>query len=256
MYLAMKTISAKLIVAVAFLFCLATHADEPNTSHASLPVVSATELDTLSAANIRQNYPDGISVFRSNLSHGLKTKLERLTEDGYTVTYLNTDSGVLQRLTREVINKSNITRYLIMAYDGTLGCSMFFSQEFVPHIMRHNGEPVISGIKGLTELTPEQLTEVRDNHHLWNNLGYETGTEHPEAIKNWLANSAKATNSITRSALSDCKVHLDNNQQSLVDQLISLDYLSNAVRGLFYTKQGHKVTHYRQLAVETLPKEK
>ena len=244
------------MIALAFVACLAARAGDIMADQVSLPVVSLTELDSLSTSSIKQHYPNGISVFRSNLSHGLKVKLERLIEENYKIVYLNTDSSTLQRLTQEVISKSNITRFLITAYDGNPGCSLFFSQEFIPHIMRENGKPAISGVKELTDLSSDQLSNIRDNHHLWNNLGYDTGTEPPETIKNWLTNSAKATHSINRSALSDCKVSLNDKQQELVDQLISLDYLSNAVRGLFYTKQGIKVTHYRQLAVETLPKNK
>ena len=252
----MRKISAKLVVALMFVICLTSRAGEVGASQTFVPVVSATELNALSAANIRQNYPNGISVFRLNLSHRLKAKLERLIKEDYKIVYLNTDSITLQRLTREVISKSNITRFLIMAYDGNPGCSLYFSQEFIPHVMRQNEESAISGIKRLPELTPEQLSDVRDDHHLWNNLGYDAGTEPPEAVKNWLTNSARATHSINRSALSDCKVYLNDKQQELVDQLISLDYLSNAVRGLFYTKQGIKVTHYRQLAVATLPNDR
>lgn len=254
MYLVMRTISVKLIVAAAYLSCLTIHAEETKTSHAPLPVVSIRELDTLSATNIRQHYPDGIAVFRLNLLPGLKAKLDQLEKEGYTITYLGTDSKALQALTSEVISKSNITRYLLMAYDSNPGCSMFFSQEFIPHIMRREGQSAIADIEDLAKLTPEQLSGIKDNHHLWKDLGYETGTGLSQEVENWVANSAKAASAINRSALSDCKVHLDKKQQTIVNQLISLDYLSNAVQGLFYSGQGINVTHYRQLAVETLPK--
>ena len=122
----MQKITAKLVIALALLFCLAAQAGKEESDQTYLPVVSATELDTLSATNIRQHYPNGISIFRSNLSYGLKEKLAQLAEENYTIVYLNTNDRELQRLTKEVINKSNISRFLITAYDGNPGVFALF----------------------------------------------------------------------------------------------------------------------------------
>ena len=241
---------ATLCYSLILLFSASVFAESPVNVEA--PLVSATELDTLSPSTIIKRYPQGVSVQSSNLSPALKKKLEEMQRSGYEISFVKPDMAEFQVLTQQVIKKNGISRFLIKAYGENPGCSVYFQQEFIPYAMRKEGASSINSIRELEQQSTEALKQVYQNHHGWRNIGFTGMDTATSSITTWINSAAQATESISKAALKDCRVSLKTDQLKIVSQMITLDYLTNAVKGQFYHSLGVPLTHYRLMALESL----
>ena len=246
---------AKIFTVISFvLISLCTYQAQAEVNQELPPLASATELEVLDQSEIRQRYPKGLSIFSNTLTPSLKSKLEALSKDGFTINWVRPNIQELQALTHSAIKKSGISYFLVKAYGERPGCSPFFQNEFLPFVLRKNNATDVTSLKKLKDHSASYYSSVLEQHHLWKNIGYRNMTRADSAVQEWIVSASKVTESISQSALMDCKVSLDSEQLVIINRLITLDYLSNAVRGLFYKKLGTPLTHYRQLAVDSLNK--
>ena len=118
--------------------------------------------------------------------------------------------------------------------------------------MRKEGASSISSIRELEQQSTEVLKQVYQNHHGWKNIGFTEMSAATPSITKWINSAAQATESISKAALKDCRVSLQPDQLKVVSQMITLDYLTNAVKGQFYHSLGVPLTHYRLMALGSL----
>ena len=72
------------------------------------------------------------------------------------------------------------------------------------------------------------------------------------ALKNWLQQQALSIKPQINAMTSICGLNLSNDQKEQLSLLMVLEYLSEAVRGLYYYRKQAPLTFYRQLAIKSL----
>ncbi|WP_236631468.1 hypothetical protein [Endozoicomonas numazuensis] len=219
-----------------------------------LPLVSATELDPLTTSDIHKRYPKGFRIFTNNITPLLRKKLNRLTTTDYQVQYVQPDGNELRKITLSVVQNDGFSHFLVKVLGEKPGCSPFLSQEMTEYGTRKHGRPLIKKISKLPSLTTKDLLSLIQDHHWWINVGYENYQNTPEVVTSWLHQAGYDNAKLINAGLKDCSVTLSKAQLDEFSQLTALSYLNNAVRGLFYSKQGSSITHYRTVAVESLNK--
>ena len=224
-------------------------ADSSKSEADNPPLVSATMLDTKTATEISERYPEGITIYSDNLSTTLESQLGELERSGYKVVRTHQNNALLQQLTTSVIEKSNLEPFLRRVYTENPGCPGYMSKELLIYGLRSITPSSLDTFQQLTESDYRQLI---NRHHFWRNLGFEDKASASEAVTHWLERNARSTSAEHSAMLDSCGLQLNHSKLELFGQLVGLDYLSNAVRGLFYRNQNRPLTHYRQVAVDTL----
>jgi hypothetical protein len=102
-------------------------------------------------------------------------------------------------------------------------------------------------------LTPAQLESLYEQSHFWKNLGFFYESR-PKELDRWISIQQPFAEKLIADYLIEKKISASPKQCQLFAKLCCLDVLSNAVRGMYYSKKGAKLTFYRQVALETLDK--
>lgn len=235
----------------------------PKHQRHSIPLVSARYLERLSSEIITKNYPHGVKVLMLNATMSLKKKLKKLESKDFKVIWLVQDNKEMEALAMKVVSQKNYTsllRFLSRAY-GASGagaqmqvsvCPVFLKKEFIPYVIRETRPIHELSLQTLGDYSSDFYQRFLVNHYFWNDLGYPGMVEVPERIQDWIIQSVPAIKKINQLALGTCRANLPLDKFSFVSQLIALDYLSNAVRGLYYQNHQGQLHRYRKLAVETL----
>ncbi len=217
---------------------------------AQLPLVSATELDDLSDKELAKKYPSGFSVDKTRASSALKEKLARLENRGLKIINASATPQELRALTDEIMKKGSVKRYfeLVQGRDGS-GFQHYLSNELLPY-----------GFRSIPNLNKRELEDLQDKviayifqtSHYWNNIGYNSYNNAPLNLKDWVKQQALTINSDIKLMSKICDIKLNNQQIGQLSMLMTLEYLSEAVRGLYYFKRQAPLTFYRQLAIRSL----
>ena len=157
-------------------------------------------------------------------------------------------------MTVSVVQNDGFSHFLIKVLGEKPGCAPFLSQEMMEYGTRKNGRPLIKKISKLPSLTTKDLQSLAQEHHWWINIGYDGYQSAPQAVMGWLHKAGSDNTKLISAGLKDCSVTLTKAQLDEFSQLTALSYLNNTVRGLFYSKQGSSLTHYRTVAVDSLNK--
>ena len=108
---------------------------------APLPLVSATELDPLTAKTIKQRYPEGFRIFTTNITPLLRKKLKKLATENYNVLFIQPDNRELRQLALSVIQHDGFNTFLVKVFGEQPGCSPFLSREMVEYGTRKKQHP-------------------------------------------------------------------------------------------------------------------
>ena len=104
-------------------------------------------------------------------------------------------------------------------------------------------------------MTPDQIRSIYNASHYWNNIGYSDASQAPAELKQWIQQQSTRILPHIHTMASVNDLMLSDPQRQQLSQLMILEYLSEAVRGLYYSRQHATLSFYRQLAVKTLRKQ-
>ncbi len=217
-----------------------------------LPLVSCAELEPLTVDIIRLRYPDGFRVFSNNITPQLKKKIQRLASDSYRVRWVQPDNYQLRQITHSIVLKDGMQTFLVKAIGAQPGCSSFIRKDILEYGTRYQNRQMARSLPALSNISVTNYERLLQTHHWWTNIGFENNQEVPEVILQWVDRKAKENQPIVNQGLMACSVKLSPPQLALFSKLVALNYLDNTVRGLFYSKQGSRLTRFRSLAVNTL----
>ncbi|MRI32847.1 hypothetical protein EOPP23_07595 [Endozoicomonas sp. OPT23] len=217
-----------------------------------LPLVSCAELEPLTLDIIRLRYPAGFRVFSNNITPQLKKKIQRLASENYPVRWVQPDNYQLRKITQFVILSDGMQAFLTKALDAHSGCSAFIRKDILEYGTRYQNRQMARSLSALSNISTISYERLLQTHHWWINLGFESDQEVPDSIWQWIDRKARESQPMIAHGLMECSVKLSPSQLELFSKLVALNYLDNTVRGIFYSKQGSRLTRFRSLAVNTL----
>ena len=226
-----------------------------------MPFVSNHMLSAMSIEDILRVYPYGIRVL-TPVKKELKNKLQRLTHDSYFVQQQTVSKWKMRNLTVQVIDQLHYTHllwFLSKVYEIQLWhnrpfirhCPPFLKQIF-PNPHAHSLHSQLVSWHVLEHYSPEFYQRMLVQHPLWRTLGYKNMAVVLYKIQNWIHHSFEVTHQINMMALNACGVVLSHNAFYFVNQMITLQYLSHAVRGLYFQHIGVELPYYQKIAVQSL----
>ena len=182
----------------------------------------------------------------------MKKKIQKLASDSYRVRWIQPDNYQLRQITLSVILQDGIQAFMLKVISAQPGCPAYFRKDIIEYGTRYQNRQMARSPSALSNISAANYELLLQTHHWWINLGFESSQEVPDTVWQWVDRKAREINPIVSQGLKSCAVKLSPSQLELFSKLVALNYLENAVRGLFYSKQGTRLTRFRSLAVNTL----
>ena len=217
------------------------------------PLIPQQILTKMSKSAIKKKYPMGITVTQKGIPDTLMTKLRTLEKSGYSIKWDQADNEILKTYADSVIRKQGILPYFHKIFAAP-GCSNYLYERFLEHCINHSLSKTnaITSLEELKNKPPAFYRTLLKSHRYWTFTGYESMRTVPRRILQWLDKNAKGIEAIVHKSFKKCDVILSSPQLTEISLLLTLQYLSYAVEGLYYKGQLSQVTYYRKLAVDSL----
>lgn len=215
-----------------------------------LPIVSATQLDTMTLKEISTKYFKGFRIDYACLSKEFAHKIKQLNELGLTVQPTNSNTLELQSLTLSALKSLDLSVFFAALNQSQKNLEDYWLNEYLQYSFRMVDA---KSFQQVVALTPAQLESLYEQSHFWKNLGFLYESR-PNELDWWINNQLPFAKKLVSDYLVSKKISACPKQCRLFAKLCCLDVLSNAVRGLYYAQRGTKLTFYRQLAVDNLVK--
>lgn len=217
----------------------------------SRPVISKHILEGMSCDAIRKAYPQGIRVTNKNVSDYMAQKLENLSRAGYPIIWYMPEYEKLQAHALYVVRQDRFLFYLSMLFSAQTHCSSFF-QDYMSDPLNQSKTVQVEHPREGGVTTAQSADSILKNHQHWKNLGYASMAQVPREILSWLEKNGREAESTVKVELHKCRIELPPGRLTEASQLVVLQYLYDAVNGLYYLGNASPLTHYRKLAVDSL----